>query len=230
MLERTRVAITTGIRAGHHQAAQVSARSGGNHYQLAVGEATPGVAMTDATLMAWFSACKPVLAIATCQLVDRGLLHLDTPINHVIPEFVDAVADAERRAWKRQVTVRHLLTHTAGFRVVSGVHAGAAWDKQIAAICATSLEPGWHPGQKAGYHERTGWTLLGEVVARSTGDGNVRSLLERAVLRGAEADAARYGLPLEHAWERIAAPPMVTSRSPASMHPGRHPYGSVIRE
>ena len=149
VLELTRTTVRAGIEAGHHKGAQVSALLRGQHYQLAVGESVPGVTMTDETLLAWLSAAKPVLAIATCQLWEQGLLPLDTPIHQLIPENVTAMPDDDRRACKLQVTIWYLLTHTVGFRVVSGVRAGAAWAEQIAAICAAPLEAGWPAGAES---------------------------------------------------------------------------------
>jgi CubicO group peptidase (beta-lactamase class C family) len=43
------------------------------------------------------------------------------------------------------------------------------WDRVIAAICATKLEPRWVPGQTAGYHPLTSWYILGEIVRRLDG-------------------------------------------------------------
>jgi CubicO group peptidase (beta-lactamase class C family) len=50
-------------------------------------------------VVGWTTACM--------QLVDAGKLDLDAPVERYVPEF--------RGAGKERVTVRHLLTHTAGF-------------------------------------------------------------------------------------------------------------------
>ena len=70
------------------------------------------------------SMSKPVTAVAVMMLVEAGQLGLDDPVSDYIPEFGDvrvavspmANADGviETRAPLRPITIRHLLTHTAG--------------------------------------------------------------------------------------------------------------------
>ncbi|WP_417491494.1 serine hydrolase domain-containing protein [Maricaulis sp.] len=70
------------------------------------------------------SMSKPVTAVAVMMLVEAGQLGLDDPVSDYIPEFADvqvavspmANADGviETRAPVRPITIRHLLTHTAG--------------------------------------------------------------------------------------------------------------------
>jgi CubicO group peptidase (beta-lactamase class C family) len=113
------------------------------------------------TLMIWMSACKPVAAVAVSQLWERGVLDLDDPVATHIPEF--ATRD------KEQITIRHLLTHTAGFRGIAGEWEQQPWDEVIAAVCDARQEPGWVPGRKAGYHVATSWYILAELVRRLDG-------------------------------------------------------------
>ena len=113
------------------------------------------------SLTLWFSAGKPITAVATAQLVERGLLKWDTRVAEVIPEFA--------RNGKEAVTIRHLLTHTAGLRNADAVNSSLSWDEQIARICELPLEENWVPGQRAGYHVSGTWQLLGEMVRRVSG-------------------------------------------------------------
>jgi len=72
------------------------------------------------TLWRAYSMTKPVTGIAAMILVDEGKLKLDQPISDFIPAFkstrvfVDAAKGGETRAAAREITVRHLLTHTSG--------------------------------------------------------------------------------------------------------------------
>ena len=122
----------------------------------AVGEARPAVAMTPDTLMLWMSATKPITAVCVAQLWQRGLLQLDDPVAKHIPAFAAHGKD--------RITLRHLLTHTAGIRGAAGNWSREPWETIIAKICDAKIEPGWIPGQKAGYHLASTWFLLGELV------------------------------------------------------------------
>ncbi len=127
----------------------------------AFGEARPGEPMRRDHLMLWMSSTKPVAAVAICQLWERGRLELDDPVARHIPEFA--------QGGKERVTVRHLLTHTAGVRMLDTGWPAAGWDGIVARISAQRLEPRWEPGRKAGYHLASSWFILGELVRRLDG-------------------------------------------------------------
>jgi len=134
---------------------------------LGIGESRPGVTMTAGSMMAWFSSTKAVSSVALAQVWERGALDLDDPVTRFIPEF--------GAGGKAGITVRHLLTHTGGFRDADGGATGRmgyplpAWDEIIARICAARIEPGWVPGKRAGYHPSSGYHVLGEIVRRLDG-------------------------------------------------------------
>jgi CubicO group peptidase (beta-lactamase class C family) len=77
--------------------------------------------VTPDTLWRVYSMSKPITAMAVMQRVATGELKLDQPIADIMPEFrdmrvlVDPAAGLESRPATRAITVRHLLTHTAGF-------------------------------------------------------------------------------------------------------------------
>ena len=161
-LPRTRRALERGIAEGLHLGGQVYvSRSGRPVADFAFGERGPGETMTTDTLMIWMSSTKPVAAVAIAQLWERGLLGLDDPVARSIPEF------AERG--KDRITLRHVLTHTGGFRLLNVGWPEASWDEIVARICDSRPEPRWEPGRKAGYHLASSWFILGEVVRRLDG-------------------------------------------------------------
>lgn len=67
-----------------------------------------------------YSMTKPVTAMAAMILIEEGKLKLDQPIGDLIPAFkkmtvlVDGTKDLTAVPAKNAITVRHLLTHTAG--------------------------------------------------------------------------------------------------------------------
>ena len=84
---------------------------------IALGDQTP-VDMD--TLFRVYSMTKPVAGMAAMILIGEGKMKLDQPIADFLPEFkamrvlVDPTKDLESVPAKNQITVRHLLTHTAG--------------------------------------------------------------------------------------------------------------------
>ena len=69
------------------------------------------------------SMTKALTGTAAMQLVEQGKLELDAPASRVLPELgevtvlegFDEDGKPRTRAPKRPITLRHLLTHTAGF-------------------------------------------------------------------------------------------------------------------
>ena len=71
----------------------------------------------------WAAKTEALTGTAAMQLVEQGKLELDAPASSVLPELGEVMVlegfdenDQPRtRAPKRSITLRHLLTHTAGF-------------------------------------------------------------------------------------------------------------------
>ncbi|MDJ0968662.1 MAG: serine hydrolase domain-containing protein [Kiloniellales bacterium] len=82
-----------------------------------------GVAMTPDTVVWIASMTKAVTATAAMQLVERGQLQLDAPAKEVIPylgevqvlEGFENSGEPQLRPPESDITLRQLLTHTAGF-------------------------------------------------------------------------------------------------------------------
>ncbi len=158
---RAQAVIADGATRGLHIGAQVYVNQNGNVlWDYAFGQARPGAAMTTNTVMVWFSASKPLTSVGIAQLVEKGIVSWDDEVAEFIPEF--AVNG------KESMTIRHLLTHTGGFRFVDTGWPEVEWDEIIHRLCATHLEKGWLPGQRAGYHATSSWYVLGEIIQRIT--------------------------------------------------------------
>ncbi len=94
-------------------------------YQGAFGRrALPdGAAMTADTVFWLASMTKAITSTAAMQLVEQGRLALDLPIAELLPELAspqvlegfDPAGEPQLRPARRAITLRHLLTHTAGF-------------------------------------------------------------------------------------------------------------------
>ncbi len=158
---RTLDAVQSGVDSGLHMGAQVyTSVDGGVAANFAVGEAAAGVAMSTDSLVPWLSNSKPLGAVALAQLRERGLLEFDDRVADFIPEFTCGGKDG--------ITLRHILTHTAGLSIFADFPE-ASWDEIIATICGAAVQDDWVVGETAGYDPRTSWYVLGEVVRRLDG-------------------------------------------------------------
>jgi CubicO group peptidase (beta-lactamase class C family) len=111
------------------------------------------------------SISKPITATAVMQLVERGLVSLDDPIQRYVPSFP--------RKPQGEVRVRHLLTHTSGIRHYRGAEFSLAesfptLDRAIAVFRHDPLE--FAPGEKYLY-STYGYNLLQGVVEAASGRG-----------------------------------------------------------
>ena len=115
------------------------------------------------TVAMCFSTTKGVASTALHILADRGLVDYDERVATYWPEFA--------ANGKQDVTVRHVLTHSAGLhRLRSLIDHGQRmhdWDHMVEALAAAA--PAYPPGTRHGYHALTyGW-LVGEIVRRVEG-------------------------------------------------------------
>ena len=127
-------------------------------------------AATAGTLWSIASITKPVTAAAFMACVDRGLLDLDAPLVESIPEFA---RDGDERQWRRDVTPKHLLTHTSGLAGFSRDNLAlrqrhAPIDDFIASFVGEDLhfQPGrWH------LYSSVGLGLVAECIGRVVKNG-----------------------------------------------------------
>ncbi len=132
------------------------------------------------------------LTTACMILVDEGKLALDAPIDRYVPEF--------RGPRKDQVTVRHLLTHSAG--LVADLPLYDSTKTRIAALTAVDtsalVTP---PGTSYRYSDLSAIVLM-QAVERAAGEPLDRFLTER-VFRPLGMPATRF-LPPATWRDRIA--------------------------
>ncbi|MEH6404082.1 MAG: serine hydrolase domain-containing protein [Sneathiella sp.] len=98
--------------------AAVSNREG-KIYSKVIGlqDITINTPMTLDSLFRIYSMTKPITSIATMMLWEKGKFKLDDPVRKFLPSFKKTrilAEDGTLRAAAREVTIRHLLCHTAG--------------------------------------------------------------------------------------------------------------------
>jgi len=161
-LPETVSAVQAGIERGLHTGLQIYVSLHGEVVaDGGIGEARPSEPMTSDAMLPWLSAGKPLTSVAILQLVERGMLELDSPVADVIPGF--------GTGGKEAITPWHLLTHTAGIRTVDTGWPDATWNETLRRISEMPLEDGWIIGETAGYHVASSWFVLGELVRRIDG-------------------------------------------------------------
>lgn len=116
------------------------------------------------TIVRIASIAKPMTAIAVMQLVEKGLIDLDAPIQTYILDFP--------KQDKTQITTRHLLSHTSG---IDGYENGKETETIIeyptleeAVNYFKHRELLFEPGTKYSY-TTYGYTVLGLLIEKVSG-------------------------------------------------------------
>lgn len=116
------------------------------------------------TLSALYCAAKPLVAVATLQLVAEGELSLDDRLGDVVDGL-----DALGAPWIAQRTIEQVLGHTAGLHVINTVLARILPERSREAWLVASEPPvAWRFGVDRAYAEFGGWYLLGKAIESLT--------------------------------------------------------------
>ncbi len=141
-----------------------------------------GPAMTSDAVFWIASMTKAITSAAAMQLVDQGRLALDRPIAEVLPELAapqvlegfDADGEPKLRPARRPITLRHLITHTAGFVYdIWSPEMGRYMEKTdtpgiiSCANAALMLPLAFDPGDKWDYGINIDW--VGKMVEAMSG-------------------------------------------------------------
>ncbi|MCE5260266.1 MAG: beta-lactamase family protein [Chloroflexi bacterium] len=108
-----------------------------------------------------YSYSKVVSATVIVIAAQDCLIDYDLPVWHYIPEF--------KGGGKETVTLRHLLTHSAGIpnAPLGPVLDEEGWQRAVAVCCAHPSE--WPAGSRTAYHGLSGLFMAAEVVRRVSG-------------------------------------------------------------
>ena len=112
------------------------------------------------------SVTKPFVATAVMQLVAAGKMCLDCPLRRYLPYFSMQGPGAER------ITIRQLLTHTAGtgdtsdFRWTTPEYDDGAVERYVRSLASVRLD--FVPGSEWRYSNR-GFDVLADAIAKADG-------------------------------------------------------------
>lgn len=132
------------------------------------------VPVTEDTLFQIGSITKPHTATLIMQLVDEGLLDLDTPVRHYLPEF--RVADL---GVSQKVTPRHFLSHQSGIDGDFFVDSGRGDDNVERIVAMATMVPSLFPISAKLSYCNLGFAVLGRVIEVITGNSWDLALKER---------------------------------------------------
>jgi CubicO group peptidase (beta-lactamase class C family) len=146
----------------------------------------------------WASITKTFTAIAILQLRDRGLLSLDDPAVRYVPELRQVHSDFGPID---AITIRHLLTHSAGFR-----NPTWPWDCDDPTNCdwqpfeptrwaqVAAMLPYTHlacaPGSRWSY-SNLGYVFLGQIIERLSGD-DFEVYIDKNILKPLEMHSSYF--------------------------------------
>ncbi|WP_030525518.1 serine hydrolase domain-containing protein [Nocardia rhamnosiphila] len=217
------------LRAEYHvPGAALGVVADGTLHELASGvlNTATSVEVTPDSVFLSGSTAKIYTAILIMRLVDAGKLDLDAPVIEVLPEF--ATPDPEAT---RQITVRHLLSHTGGVTNDFNYDSGRGDDCLARYVeAARSVPLDCKPGTSYSYGS-LGYVVLGRIVEILTGTTWDQALdemlfqplgLERSMTLPEQA--LRFRVAMGHTTGSNPEPAPVWDMMPRSAGP----YGRVI--
>lgn len=150
------------------------------------------------------SLSKSITALAIMQLFERDQLELDAPVQHALPWF--RVADAQASV---QITVRHLLTHTSGIsryagrELLSGDGIGTM-EQRVRELVTLKLTS---PVGTTYQYSNTNYLILGLIVQTVSGQSytsyvqhHIFAPLEMHHSYTSEQEARQHGLATGYRW------------------------------
>ena len=163
-----------------------------------------GRPMAKDTLFSICSNTKPLTSVLVLTFVEEGVLNLDDSVSKYFPEFAEI--KLKGRPPKRPVTLRHLITHQAGFAAFEVKNPDVRTDMtpfrdqvRLAVEKGLSSEPG-----EAYHYCNVGFQVMGAILEKVTGRKASDLMRERIFDPLGMTDATFY--PDEKAMARAAVP------------------------
>lgn len=126
-------------------------------------ESPEPVPVTVDTPFCTYSTAKGVAVTVLYRLIERGDLALEARVADYMPEFVSDGKD--------RITVRHVLTHSAGIPINTGPKPDLrrSEDSEYTRAMLARIKPVYSPGRLHFYHALTWGPLVRELVLAATG-------------------------------------------------------------
>lgn len=170
---------------------------------------TLGVPATPDTVYVVASCFKPVTAMAVMQLVDKGLVGLDDPVNKHLGK--DSIQDLTAEG--KPVTIRHLLSHHSGLSL--STQLVPVWQRTLPKTLqqhVAEMKPIRYPGTKYEY-SNSGFTAAGFLIEKVTGQSFEQYVVEN-ILEPAGCSTSGPVNPTPEMLEYLARPYTMVNRKP----------------
>jgi len=192
--------------------------------------------MTRDAIFRLYSMTKPIASVAALMLVEAGRLGLDDPVARHLPAFADlrvfaggSAAAPRLRAPARVLTIRHLMTHTAGFatggagleeptRLMTAAELPRSADLADFATRVAAVPLGADPGTRFGY-DGVNTEVLARIVEVASGE-RFEAFLQRRIFAPLRMTDTGFAVPPSDR-ARIAAITTIDSAGALAPLPGR---------
>ncbi len=179
-----------------------------------------GLDWSDTTIARFYSMTKTITSIALMMLYEKGLFHLDDPVENFIPSFAgmrnlrtNATSLEDTEPVTTKMTIHHLLTHCSGLTydfnagILPEAYGKAKMDfgptrgtleSQVDKLADLPLQ--FNPGERWNYGVST--DVVGRLVEIISGR-SLKEFLETEILGPLGMDDTAFGVP-ESKLERFA--------------------------
>lgn len=124
-------------------------------------------------VLCWRSAGKPWTAVLLLQLVEQGLVDLDTTVDRWLPPEWYQSAYGELNSDAALIadppSLRQILTHTTGWEPVDTGWPELSTEKSLDRVFHAKLRSGASAGHVAAYDPSASWFAFGQVIEQTLG-------------------------------------------------------------
>jgi CubicO group peptidase (beta-lactamase class C family) len=169
-----------------------------------------------------YSVSKLVASTVIVMARQMGKFDFDTPVAKLVSGF--------EGGGKEAITLRHLLTHSAGLPNVplKAVGSEEQWQTALGALCAAKVD--WEPGSRCAYHGLTAHFLAAHVVRSALGMKPWNEICQELLFDPIGAKSLSYAMPPADAPLAVTPQPADRKYNPASFEQNilGHPAGGAF--
>ena len=226
--------IDADIKKGRYFAASIIvARGGSVGYRQTMGNVSPGRAARDEDVYLLMSVSKSFTAAMILRAIDQGRLELDSRAADILPYF--------GALGKQRITIRQLLTHTAGTHAAFAPAPPLTMDemgeleKNVRALAAVPVAN--IPGERVVYNPFASYAVLGQILVElDPTKRSFRDILREDLFEPLGMKNASYGLavddprrvPVSHPEPTPATVPVAHVLNNAIRSDTEHPAGGAF--